>query len=131
MTRRSFAALAAGALLLPLAAGCGESQADVSGEVLIDGRPLPEGEIIFESTDGKAPAGAPIKAGRYEVKVAPGPKKVRITASRPPKKRDPVLGDAAREPSIGEEFNVKTRLTAEIKSGANEGVNFEVKELPK
>ena len=114
------------------AGGCGgESPADVSGTVKVDGLLLPEGEIIFEAADGsKTPTAGKIKDGQYELKVLPGPKKVRISASRPPKKPDPMFGFAATEPMIAEEFNVKTKLTAEIKAGTNENVDFEVKAIP-
>jgi hypothetical protein len=130
MTRRSAVALMLGA---PLFAGCGGEQlADVSGTVKIDGKPLPEGEIIFEAADGsKTPTGVPIKDGVYTLRVAPGPKKVKVLASRPPKKRDPVLGDLAREPMLGPEFNDRTTLTFDVKSGKNMDVNFDVKELPR
>ncbi len=120
-------------LALPLLAGCGgERPAEVTGTVTIDGQKLAEGEIIFESADGsKTPAAAPIKDGAYTVMILPGAKKVRINASRPPKKRDPVLADAARESMLGPEYNEKTTLTADVKPGKNEGVDFQVKERPK
>jgi len=97
----------------------------------MDGKPLPEGEIIFASPDAsKTPVGGPIKNGQYSIMVLPGDKIVKIAASRPTKKPDPVLGAAAREAMIGEEFNLKTTLTYEVKPGKNEDVNFEVKSLP-
>lgn len=132
MTTRWSAVLVAGAVLA-FAGGCGgESPADVSGTVTMDGRPLAEGDIIFEAAEGgKTPAGGPIKDGRYAVKVPPGPKKVRVNASRPPLKPDPVLGAAAREPAVAEEYNVKTTLTYDVKPGTNEGVDFEVKSVPR
>jgi hypothetical protein len=119
------------ALFLLAAAGCGGSAADVSGTVLIDNQPLAEGEIIFEAADGQStPVAGPIKDGKYSVKVAPGPKKVRINASRPTKKPDPVMGAAARESMIPPEFNSQTKLTYDVKAGKQDNVNFEVKALP-
>jgi hypothetical protein len=119
--------------VLLLLAGCGgEQPAEVTGTVKMDGKPLAEGEIIFEAADAsKTPAAATIKNGEYTVLVLPGQKKVKVTASRPPKRRDPLLGDAAREPMLGPEYNDRTTLTADVKPGKNEGVNFDVKELPK
>ena len=130
MTRRSAIVLMLG---LPLFAGCGgEQPAEVTGTVKMDGKPLAEGEIIFEASDGsKAPVAAPIKDGAYTVMVLPGPKKVKVLATRPPKKRDPILGEAAREQMLGPEYNDRSTLTADIKPGTNADVNFEVKELPK
>ncbi len=117
---------------LTLLVGCaGEREAEVSGSVNIDGKPLPEGEIIFEASDGsKTPGTGPIMQGQYTAKVLPGPKKVKILASRPTKIPDRMLGAAAREPMIAPEFNLKTKLEVELKPGKNEGVNFEVKALP-
>jgi hypothetical protein len=121
--------LVAGGLL---AAGCGGmSEAQVSGTVLLDGKPLQEGDIIFEEVDKtKTPAGGKVSDGKYTLKVQPGSKVVRITASRPTKKPDPVMGASARESMIAREFNENTTLRVQIQPGQNEGVNFEVKSIP-
>lgn len=60
-----------------------------------------------------------ITDGKYSLKMLPGAKKVRILASRPASKIDPVMGAAAKEAMIAVEFNEKTTLKAEIKAGAN------------
>jgi hypothetical protein len=124
--------LGAGGLMASLAAGCGGiADAHVSGTVLMDSKPLEEGDIIFEEMDkSKTPAGGKIVDGKYTLKVQPGSKMVRITASRPTKKPDPVMGASARESMIAKEFNEKTTLKANIQPGQNEGVNFEVKSIP-
>ncbi|MCE9563510.1 MAG: hypothetical protein K8U57_15830 [Planctomycetes bacterium] len=116
-----------------LLVGCAdEREAEVSGNVNIDGKPLQEGEIIFEAPDGsKTPGTGPIKQGHYTAKVLPGMKSVKILASRQPKTPDPMLGAAAREPMIAPEFNLKTKLTVDLKPGKNDGVDFEVKALPR
>jgi hypothetical protein len=120
-----------GLLCASLTLGCGDGLAEVSGTVTVDDRPLQEGEIIFEEADqSKSPAAGPIVGGKYTVQVPPGSKKVRINASRPTKKPDPVLGAAARESMIAPEFNERTRLTAEIKPGKQDGVNFAVQGTP-
>ena len=126
--------LALGSFGLFFCFGCSsaDSMADVSGTVQMDGQPLAEGEIIFEASDNsKAPAAGAVKDGKYSVQVPPGSKKVKINSSRQASKPDPVMGSAAKESRLGPEFNEKTTLTAEIKSGKNEGVNFEVKEAVK
>lgn len=118
-------------IAIAFVAGCAKNEAEVSGTVLMDGVPLKEGDIIFEAADGQTtPAATKIAEGKYLLKMIPGEKKVLITASRPTKIPDPVMGDAAREPLIGEEFNIKTKLTADIKRGKQTGVNFEVTSLP-
>jgi len=117
------------ALLNP---GCTPPESMVSGKVTIEGgAPLKEGDIIFEDVDGKVtPVAGKIVDGAYSLKVLPGQKKVKILASRPTKVIDPVMGAAAREAMIGPEFNEQTKLTAEVKGGKQDGVNFEVKLLP-
>lgn len=129
MIRALLFACALGALT---SAGCDSSASAVSGTVLMDGKPLAEGEIIFEPADGAGPTAAgPVRDGKYSVPATPGAKKVKVTASRPTKKPDPVMGAAARDPAIGPEYNERTTLTATLKPGTNEGVDFAVKELPK
>src|SRR5229473_2707290 len=63
---------------------CGVSEVEVSGMVTMDKHPLKEGDIVFEESDkSKTPAAGKIVEGRYTLKVLPGSKTVRITASRP------------------------------------------------
>jgi hypothetical protein len=132
MFRLTMVLLGAGGLVALLAAGCGGgANATVSGTVLMDGKPLKEGDIIFEEMDkSKTPAGGKIADGNYMLEVPPGSKVVRITASRPTRKPDPVMGAAARESMIAKEFNENTTLKAKIQPGQNEGVDFEVKSIP-
>lgn len=60
-------------LLICISAGCGggagDGRFDVSGEIQLDGKPVPAGEIMFEpdtSKGNKGPAGvAEIKDGKY------------------------------------------------------------------
>lgn len=121
-------------LLVGLAAiGCGGTKlADVSGEVKIDGGPLEAGEIIFESPNmEETPNAAEIKNGKYHLQTAPGPKKVKISASRGNGIIDPLMKQEGQEPMIPEEFNVQTKLTADLKPGPQTGVNFDVTSIPK
>ena len=116
---------------LAVLTGCGPVEAEVSGTVTIDKKLLAEGDIIFEEADkSKTPAAGKIINGKYTLKVLPGSKLVRVTASRPTAIPDPVMGAAAREPMIAEEFNIRTTLTAEIKPGKQDGIDFDVKPIP-
>ena len=111
--------------------GCGDGLSQVSGTVLLDGQPLPEGEIIFEESDKtKTPAAGKVIAGKYTVRVVPGQKLVRISASRPTKIPDPVMGAAAREALIARQFNVETKLTHDVAGARQEAVDFKVEALP-
>jgi len=121
-------------LLLLISLGCNsaETPAEVSGTVLLGSEPLAEGEIIFEAVDkSTAPGAGIIKDGKYTIQVLPGSKKVKIKASRPAAKIDPVMKIAMKESILGPEFNDKTTLKAEIKPGKNEKIDFQVKQMGK
>ncbi|MBU4271497.1 MAG: hypothetical protein KKA28_06500, partial [Planctomycetes bacterium] len=66
--------------LLPLLGGCGGSRlVEIGGAVTYDGQPVQKGTIAFLPSDGNGPTAAAIIAeGKYTVKVAPGPKQVKI-----------------------------------------------------
>ncbi len=94
--------------------------------------PLAEGNIIFEALDkSTAPGAGIIKDGKYTIQVLPGSKKVKIQASKPGTKIDPVMKSAMPESILGPEFNDKTTLKAEIKPGKNEKIDFQVKQMGK
>jgi len=88
---------------------------EVSGLVTWNGEPLPEGDIIFAAADGgPIEDHTKITDGRYQLKVRPGMKRVRITANHDTGKIDAVMGEAPREQYIPERYNAQTTLTAEI-----------------
>jgi len=121
-------------LLLMISLGCNstETPAEVSGTVLLGSEPLAEGNIIFEALDkSTAPGAGIIKDGKYTIQVLPGSKKVKIQASKPGTKIDPVMKSAMPESILGPEFNDKTTLKAEIKPGKNEKIDFQVKQMRK
>ncbi len=121
-------------LLLLVSLGCNsaETPAEVSGTVLLGSEPLAEGNIIFEALDkSTAPGAGIIKDGKYTIQVLPGSKKVKIQASKPGTKVDPVMKSAMPESILGPEFNDKTTLKAEIKPGKNEKIDFQVKQMRK
>lgn len=68
-------------LVGPVLAGCGDGTVAVTGQVTIDGQPLPKGQIEFwPVTDGGTPVAGPIVAGQYKTAaMQPGEKKVVIT----------------------------------------------------
>lgn len=68
MTRRGFAAAAAGLLL---AAGCGSSASTVTGVVTLDGQPLTTGTVTFTPLAGGGPPayGTIGPGGRYSLSV--------------------------------------------------------------
>jgi 2-methylaconitate cis-trans-isomerase PrpF len=74
---RSLVGLFLGFVLLA-AVGCGASTSDVSGNVTLDGTPLPAGTIVFIPAKGTA-VSAEIKNGKYNaLKVPEGEAKVTV-----------------------------------------------------
>lgn len=98
ITRQRLCLLVLGALIGGLFVGCdARSHADyskiglveVSGEVSLDGEPLPNAVILFEAPDGQFSYGVTDASGAYELLldsrmsgVTPGEKTVRISTSR-------------------------------------------------
>ncbi len=129
--------LASGLCLAAFAlVGCGESrkEVEVTGEITINGNPLPEGSITFVASSGDAQTGGGIvKDGKYLAFVSPGPKVVLVVgheiAGEEPlyqgvpdsptrqilKTLTPIVYNAAKT----------SPLKAEI-SGKTEGLNFEL-----
>lgn len=119
------------------ACGCGGDDPlrrySVSGTATFDGQPLPEGDIVFLPTDGKArPEGGAIKNGAFTVDMVPGKKRVEIRASRenPGKLIDSMLEPGkkvpAREDYIPAKYNDKSELTADVTS-STPPLKFELK----
>jgi hypothetical protein len=133
ITRRAFF-MTTSASMVFAASGCGDSKKSlVSGTVSVDGDPLANGTIAFFPIDGKGPtAGAGIKDGKYEVEAGVGEMKVTINATKVVGQRKAY--DTPDSPKIdiiqeilGPEYHSQSKLTATLKSGKNENVNFELK----
>jgi hypothetical protein len=64
-------------LVLTSLLGCsgeaGPQTMRVWGDVSFEGKPVEDGTITFESTDGSPPAQGPIKAGHYDLPAESGP----------------------------------------------------------
>jgi hypothetical protein len=114
-------------LLLPVA-GCGPSEAVVSGTVTLDGKPLEEGFIAFRPLPVSATAEAnsgPIQGGTFQVRVRPGQNRVEITATRPATGPRTPLGPPPPPISlIPEKYNSKSELTEDIRAGGTNELNF-------
>lgn len=122
--------------VLGLISGCGASDAQtrykITGLVNFDGKPIPEGDILFLPEGDGRPDGGRIAAGQYTVELTAGPKRVEIRASRenPAKMVDSMLEPGkkvpAREDYIPEKYNSKSELKAEIAEGPGE-YDFDLK----
>jgi len=106
--------------------GCGPSRTTVSGEVTLDGQPLDNGSITFIPLEGDTPsAGIAITAGEYHVELAPGKKRVEISATKVVGKRQVYEGDPnspvvedVRE-IIPPVYNAQSTLAVDITPGNN------------
>ena len=119
--------LAAALALAATGCGSGDGLQKVTGKVSYDGQPISEGRILFRNTTGdqKAYSGA-ITEGRYEVMCEPGTMRVEVTAMRvvPGKFQQGPGGDKDRVPAtemyIPAKYNSESKLTAEVKTSAND-----------
>ncbi len=117
-----------------LIAGCSSSQneGEVSGAVLVDGKPPAAGSsITFIPTDGASPtAGAVIENGTYRAMVPVGVVKVEIRAPRPARQQGQAVakqgpgaegpgGGGIIEESLPAKYNDASELTLEVKPGKN------------
>lgn len=114
----------------------GEKGIPVSGDVTLNGKPIPAGTIAFESVDGKGRAAAgKITEGKYSLtgSAAPlvGAKKVRISGVFKTGRRVPAgpptppgtmvdeIGDC-----VPETYNTKTILTCEVVENGQKPIDF-------
>jgi len=118
---------------LTAVSGCGPSQdlpdlGQVTGTVTLDGKPLADANIAFEPQAGGAVStGQSDSSGQYEIwynadvkGAALGKHVVRIEKFPDPEEHE---GDFVLLP---DKYNVESTLTADVKPGNNENVNFEL-----
>lgn len=92
----------------------------VAGLVTVDGEPLNEGAIAFEPADGRGGVyGGQIRDGRYDVKVAAGPKKVSIVGMKELGVIGPT-GQPAPSQFLPAKYNTRTELAATVEPRTND-----------
>jgi hypothetical protein len=115
---------------LLVCSGCGEGQkvdenrTTVSGEVSFNGKPLPAGTISFGSATGSTGSTVPIRDGQYASDRVPlGANMVTVDTS------SVRFGNPAKFVEIPERYMdpTKSGLSVEVKPGANDNINFELK----
>jgi hypothetical protein len=132
------------ALLCLAAVGCGgrdrpPAYATVSGTVTLDGKPMPDGKIIF-TTDGRPPTILDVVDGKYTGQAMTGTNKIQITRMRPASSVSQRLPPEAQtriraregnhdplEETIPAEWNSKSTQTRVIEPGAPNVLDFIVK----
>lgn len=133
MIRRSLRfALLAGSMVFAavVVAGC-SSETRIEGEVKLDGQPVNGGSISFfpEAEDGRYPVSGEIKDGKYLIDSKRtriyGSYRVEINWLKETKEEeldksfDPPKKVFKTVQAIPEQYNKKSKLTAEIKPGLN------------
>ena len=114
--------------------GCGAPQfGEVSGQVTLDGKPLPAIAVRFEDEGGSAAIARTDQSGRYELRYtvdqigAPvGKHKVTIFTPAPVSEG---TGERAMAEIVPAKYNSKSTLTQQIKSG-KQTCNFELTSKP-
>src|SRR5690242_5488160 len=113
----------AAALALALSAASCSSEnplITITGNVTLDGAPLPEGDILFTPADTQfGSEGAKIENGVYRASLHPGQSKVQIRATRPvPGKKGP-MGEQLIEDYVPAKYNDKSELTIDVSKTQN------------
>jgi hypothetical protein len=116
-------------LTLVVLTGCaagGKTKTRVNGEVLLDGKPLPEGEISLVVA-GEVPETLTITGGKFSGDVTQGDKKVEIRAFRegkiPP---TATIKEAPKENYVPAKYNSDSTLKAKVTSAGIEPAKFEI-----
>lgn len=127
-------------LLCMVVVGCGKDgggRVTIGGSVTLNGTPLETGTISFLPADGKgASAGATITNGKYETEIAPGSKKVSISAEKviSQRPRDPAdpSGEQITETQklIPPQYNDQTTLTVDVPATGKKDADFALTAAP-
>jgi hypothetical protein len=121
--------------LVSFALGCSadSKESAVTGTVTLDGQSLQSGNIRFDAADGHAHAAeATIADGKFSAKMAPGEKRVTITAQKVVGKKKAY--DAPNSPVIDlteemlpKRYNAQSEIKATVAAGSSELPAFELK----
>jgi hypothetical protein len=112
-SRRSLSVF--GALLLVAAVGCGSGKGTVSGQVTLDGKPLPAGKISFLGSHGQS-ATADITDGQYTVSNVPtGEVKVTVQTGSLKQQADNLLASSRYGSSNRRSAAATSKLPANVK----------------
>ncbi len=127
-----------GLVLLVVAAlavvpGCGPNAdlpdlGEVTGTVTLDGAPLADASVSFEPQGGgtKGSTGTTDETGKYELVFTADAKGAAIGTHSVSIELMPSAENMDEVVDIPSKYNMETELTAEVKAGKNENVNFEL-----
>lgn len=129
---RSLPTLAVAAIALFGLSGCGSGNgvSPVSGTVTLDGQPLPDALVSFYPAEGRLSTGTTDSQGHYELDYTAdqkgaevGKHTVKITVATVQGEGGPARAPKEKVPS---RYNEDSELTAEVSSGTNSNVNFDL-----
>jgi hypothetical protein len=91
----------------------------VSGTVAFDGKPMPDGYVIFTPEGGGTPAAGPISDGKFSFMASPGNHRVEIEASQFVGPKNPIMGLQPREQYVPARYNSASTLQREVTQDSN------------
>jgi hypothetical protein len=108
--------------------GCSRSETvEVSGIATWEGAPIPNGDIVFASTDPHiAAAAGKISEGEFRFRCKPGEKRVEIRSYRLTGRKTS-QGNREGEMYIPERYNTKSELTANVSLDGKNTFEFALK----
>lgn len=117
-------------VLVVWSAGCsgGPRMRQVSGQVTLDGKPVPEGDILFKPAAGSlGPDAGRIRDGMFAFLAKEGKHRVEISASRIlPGGARGAGGEPVPEEYIPERYHSNSELTAEVTSAGPNRFDFKL-----
>jgi hypothetical protein len=103
------------------------SRYPVSGSVMLDGMPLPEGKINFMTPQTGAIDSLDIKDGKFSGKAQAGDRRVEINAYQVEVVNKDGMQSEAQTDLIPPEYNKESKLTATVTAAGPNTFSFEVK----
>ncbi len=118
---RSIGPIAVIALVVLSTFGCGSSDEKVlvTGTVAFDGKPMPDGYVIFTPEGGGTPAAGPISNGKFSFLTSPGTHRVEIEASQFVGPKNAIMGLQPREQYVPARYNSASTLQREVTQDSN------------
>ncbi|PQO43977.1 carboxypeptidase-like regulatory domain-containing protein [Blastopirellula marina] len=129
----AFPLMAVAVIAVSMVLGCGSASGPrlgtVSGTVTLNGKPLPDATVSFSNADNRPSVGKTDASGHYELQFTRermgaivGENVVRITVAT-------VEGEGVKpkRETIPAMYNTDSELRYEVKAGANDDANFDLK----
>jgi hypothetical protein len=96
----------------------------VKGMVFLDGQPMPDGDIAFQSNDGRPPVHATIENGQFSLHTLPGSYRVLINRYQDSGTTNR-HGQPQKMSVLPFRYNVDSKRIVEVKAGSPD-LSFEI-----